>query len=790
MSEKEKMEQNMTPDFSENLNPNQPIEDFNAEENESIESSEGLDTPITVEDQALIQELEDVQEQQEQNPALPAEEPESTPSNEEIPQSSENILEDESDSISQTSPKDENTVEIQEENQDKPTEISETEEVSIDNPIDTTPTDTVEVYIEEVQSKQPELITTELSQEIDIPKSEPSQSSLAEISEVTIKDSGETQSISSDDDSESDNEEEDEIGDGRIDLTQLDKLQLVELLEEQLNTQAIDEIRFDADKIKSLYYKIYRAEVETMRRVFIAEGGEASEFSYDPDPLEERLKQAVGLFKRLKSEFVEAQEKVKLLNLATKFEIIDKIKELINGQESLNKTFNDFKALQNEWHETGPVPQSEVKNMWESYHHSVEQFYDFIKINRELRDLDQRKNLEAKIVICEKAEELLLEPSVVKAFKVLQDLHIQWREIGPITPEKREEVWQRFKQATTTINKNHQDYFDELKKEQQSNLDAKTALVEKAEELAATELKDIKEWDKKSEELLELQKLWKTIGFATKKDNNKVFEQFRIACDKFFAQKRDFFKEIKDEQNENLQHKTDLCRQAEAIKDSDDWKATSNELIELQKKWKEIGPVPRKHSDVIWKRFRGACNEFFERKNKFFENIDSIQDDNLAKKQELIQKIKDYTKSERAEENIAALRDFQNEWSDLGHVPIKQKDKIQKDFREAINAQYDHLKIDDGKRNVLQFKQRLENLNQTGQAGNKKNKNLNYERDRILDKIRQLESDITLLDNNIGFFAKTKNAEALINDVKQKIERSRKQIIVEKQKLDVLQKFE
>jgi hypothetical protein len=581
---------------------------------------------------------------------------------------------------------------------------------------------------------------------------------------------------------------EDQVSDA-LNFAEKSKLELVEFLEDLVNSTPVQEIKVDVDKIKSYFYKRYRAEVELLRKAYLDEGGDPATFAYEPDPLEDRLKQSLSLFKRLKTEFIEAQEKDKLINLARKYEIIEKIKELINGQESMNRTFNEFKSLQNEWHEIGSVPQTEIKNLWENYHHNVEQFYDFIKINKELRDLDQKKNLDAKVNICERAEELLLEPSVVKAFSTLQTLHEEWREIGPVSPEKREDVWTRFKMVTASINKNHQDYFQTLKEEQHANLQAKMALVEKAEEIAALNLTDAKEWEEKTNELTEVQKIWKTIGFATKKDNNKIFEQFRTACDLFFTKKRDYYKEYKDSQTENLQQKTDLCLQAEAIKDSQDWKSTTDELIQLQKRWKEIGPVPKKLSDLIWKRFRAACNEFFEKKNKHFENIDSVHDENLRLKKELIEKVKTFIPGDNVEDTIHALKVFQSDWTEIGHVPIKVKDKIQGEFRELINEKFASIKVDEGKRNVMMFKQRLEHMKQSG-APAKKNKQVYGERDKILDRIRQLESDIVVLDNNIGFFAKTKNAETLINDVKKKIEKAKQQIIVEKQKLDVLNKFE
>ncbi|SEH05395.1 Uncharacterised protein [Candidatus Venteria ishoeyi] len=516
------------------------------------------------------------------------------------------------------------------------------------------------------------------------------------------------------------------------------------------------------------------------------EGGDPASFVFQPDENEEKLKIQLNEYKKLKAEFNRGIELEKEANLKKKYEIIDEIKELINGQESINKTFNDFRDLQRKWRETGLVPQSEVKNLWENYHHNIEQFYDYVKINRELRDLDLKKNLENKIKLCETAEELMIEPSVVKAFKLLQKLHEQWREIGPVPEENREDVWERFKSATTNINKTHQEYFENLKQEQTNNLNAKLALCEKAEEIANQENNKHKDWENQSDELIEVQKLWKTIGFATKKENNKIFERFRAACDLFFSKKRDFYYEHREAQNNNLQLKTELCMQAEAIKDSTDWKKTSNELIRLQKDWKEIGPVPRKQSDIIWKRFRATCNEFFERKSNYFANIDQEFDGNLKAKEELIERVKNFVQAESVEENINRLKAFQNEWTEIGHVPFKLKDKIQKDFRDAINNQFDKLKIDSEKRSVLVYKQRLEGISQ----GDRPERLYRVEKDRILETIRHMESDIVLLENNIGFFAKTKNAEALIKDVNSKIEKAKIRIKTEKQKLDLINKFE
>jgi len=584
------------------------------------------------------------------------------------------------------------------------------------------------------------------------------------------------------------NDEELAEEDKKIDYSTFSKEELVKLIAEKIESSPIQDIKYDVDNIKSNFYKLHKIELDLAKKKFVADGGDPAEYVYEMDSLEENLKIQLNEYKRLKFEFNKKLELEKEDNLKKKYAIIEAIKNLINGQESINKTYNDFRELQQQWRNTGLVPQTEVRNLWENYHHNVEQFYGYIKINRELRDLDLKKNLETKVKLCEQAEELLMEPSVVKAFKQLQKLHELWREIGPVPNENREDVWERFKSSTTTINKSHQDYFENLKQEQTNNLNAKIAICEKVEELANLTLDKHKDWELKSDELIEVQKLWKTIGFATKKENNKIFERFRVACDMFFNKKRDFYLEHKEVQNNNLQLKTELCIQAEAIKDNNDWKKTSNELIKLQKDWKEIGPVPRKLSDAIWKRFRASCNEFFERKEKYFANIDKEYGDNLKAKQDLINQVKNFVSLENIEANINALKEYQKQWTEIGHVPFKQKDIIQKEFRDSVNAQFDKLKIDSDKRSVLIYKQRIENMSQGG--GSNSNRQYRVEKDRILDGIRRLESDIVLLENNIGFFAKTKNAESLIKDVNNKIEKSKNKIKLEKQKLNMLNKMD
>ena len=468
-----------------------------------------------------------------------------------------------------------------------------------------------------------------------------------------------------------------------------------------------------------------------------------------------------------------------------KEDIIEKIKVLTQGSESLNKTFQDFKDLQQRWRGIGPVPQTEIKNLWETYNYNIEKFYDYIKINKELRDLDLRKNLELKMLLCEKAEELLLESNIIKAFKDLQKHHATWREVGPVPNEKREEIWERFKDATSKINKMHQEFFEKKKEEEKNNLKAKTMLCEKAEEIADLDIETHKDWDEMSKEIIELQKFWKLIGFAPKKESNLIYERFKTACDTFFNKKRDFYNSLKAEQETNLQLKTELCIQAEALKDSIEWKKTTEEYIKVQKEWKNIGPVARKHSDAIWKRFRTACNTFFENKDKHFSNVQTEQEDNYKKKVDLIERVKTFASAEDDNENLTKLKEFQKEWTEIGHVPYKQKDIIQKDFRKAINAHFDKFDIDEFKRSESNFANKLKSINQSGRSQPR----MRQEREKILSQLDKIRSDISLLENNIGFFAKSKNAEALINDVKTKIENAKKQEKLLKDKLVMVDKY-
>ena len=554
------------------------------------------------------------------------------------------------------------------------------------------------------------------------------------------------------------------------------KAELVELFAQLLETKPVQSLRGDAEAIKIAFYKLHRAEVEAQRKEFIDAGGNEEEFSPSVDGEEVNLKELFARYRKMRDEFVAGLENAKEENLKIKLAIIDELKELVNSDETLNHTFNKFRELQQRWKETGPVPQANVKDTWETYNLHVENFYNFIKINKELRDLDLKKNYEAKISLCEQAETLVMEPSIVSAFRKLQKLHDEWRETGPVANEFKEPLWERFKLASSRINKAHQEHFESLKGEQQKNLEMKTELCVKAEELSEQMITSRKEWNKANDRLLEIQKVWKTIGFAPKKDNTRIYERFRNACDRFFALKRDYYAQLKAEMDHNLQLKNEICEAAESIKDSEDWKKTADELIALQKRWKEIGTVSRRHSDAVWKRFRAACDYFFERKAAHFSSVDNEQERNLQAKRELLEQMK---ACDVKEGGFEAIKAFQRKWNEIGYVPIKQKDALQKQYKEVVDAMFATLRGSEHDRSMDRFRSKLSSMKASGE------KRLRSERERLYNKVKQLEADIALLENNIGFFAHSKNAESMINDVRVKIAKAKAEMAetIEKVKL-------
>ena len=566
-----------------------------------------------------------------------------------------------------------------------------------------------------------------------------------------------------------------------IDYTKLSREDLVKELNDIIDKDSINEIRKEVEAIKASFYKKQKALNEKKRKEFIAEGGDIEDFAPIEDPLETELKELFKRYRRFKADYNRQLEKVKDVNLEKKYEIIEVLKELVNKDESIGDTFKEFRELQKSWKEIGQVPQQKLKDLWNTYHHHVEKFYDYVNINKELRDLDLKKNLEIKTGLCEKSEKLIEETSVVTAFKTLQKFHNQWREIGPVPNDKKDILWERFKEATRIINKRHQDYFKSLKDEQKSNLEKKEKLCEQAEEVSGKELKSHKDWTDQTTKIIELQKVWRTIGFAPKKDNNKIYARFRNACDKFFGIKREFYAQNKELQDENLNKKIELCEKVELLKDSTDWKKTTKDLINLQKEWKEIGPVSRKQSDKVWKRFRAACDHFFNRKSEYYVNIEQEFEKNLKLKQEIIEKVRNYKFVNDVNENYNALKKFQEEFIEVGFVPYKMKDKIQNEFREELNKQFDKLKVDDAEKNLLKFQNRLETLQHKPKSLNK----IKHERDKFFNKIKKLENNISLWENNIGFFsANSDEAKEMLKDYHEKIER--KEIILLKEKIRMI----
>ena len=557
-------------------------------------------------------------------------------------------------------------------------------------------------------------------------------------------------------------------------ISALNEAELIALFASKLESEAVQTLRPTVEAIKIAFYKLHRAKVEAERKAFLEAGGSEEAFSPAESENEQRFKELFAIYRDKRDKHIAEMEADKEQNLKVKLQIIEELKELVNSDETMTTTFTRFRELQTRWKETGLVPQANVKDLWETYNLHVENFYNFIKINKELRDLDLKKNYEIKISLCEQAEALTLDNQIVESFRKLQKLHDEWRETGPVAIEYKETLWERFKEASSRINKRHQEYFESIKAEQTKNLALKSELCEKVEAFTEQPTLSRKEWNKLSEELLEVQKIWKTIGYAPKKDNNRIYERFRAACDKFFERKREFYAGVKSEMEHNLALKNELCEQAEALSVSEDWKHATDELIALQTKWKQVGPVARRHSDAIWKRFRAACDKFFERKAEHFSSIDSVHEQNLKLKQALLEEMR---AADVKAGGFDLIKDFQRRWSQIGFVPIKQKDALQKEYKTIVDGMFGVLRSSERDRSMNRFKERVQNM--------KGGKELRSEREKLFNKVRQMEQDIATLENNIGFFSKSKNAEALIADVREKIERTKRdmQQIIEKIKL-------
>ena len=536
----------------------------------------------------------------------------------------------------------------------------------------------------------------------------------------------------------------------------------------------------ELDHLKTTFYKLHLAERDAQSKEYLEKGGDPEKFVLLPDDTEEAFKAEMQIIKEKRAKIFLEQEEEKQENLAKKLEIIEKIKAMTTSPEEANQSYNDFKTLQQEWKEIKTVPADKANELWRNYQLYVEQFYDLLKLNSEAREYDFKKNLEAKTALCEAAEKLDEEPDVISAFHQLQDLHQQYREIGPVAKELREQIWSRFKAASTVINKKHQQYFEEIRSKEEKNLELKTALCEKLEAIDLDAIKTAAQWETTTKEVIAMQQEWREIGFAPQKMNVKIFERFRTINDVFFSKKAAFFKELKSQYSSNLEKKQELVKKAQELADSTDWKKTGDKIIALQKEWKTVGVVPRKQGELLWKDFLDACNKFFEARNKANAGTRNTEHSNLAKKREVVAKLKDLL--ENPVENVQqALQKLTEEYNSIGHVPFKEKDNIYKEYHEVLDKIYKDLHISNAKRRLDNFKNNLKNVAEKGSDA------LDNERGRLLRRYDQLRSDITTYENNLGFLnAASKKGNSLVEEMNRKVQKLKDNLELVKQKIKAI----
>lgn len=573
--------------------------------------------------------------------------------------------------------------------------------------------------------------------------------------------------------------EEEDIIEEDNELDGLNKLQLVEILEETVQNADVQAIKDKVAAIRIHFNKINKDDMDNELQQFLQNGGSEESYQHKEDPLEQRFNEAFGIFKANRAKQNEDLEKQKMENLAKKQGILDELKNVIASDESLKKTYDDFRTLQDRWKEIGPVPAAENSNLWNTYHFLVEQFFDKVRIGRELRDLDMKKNLESKIELCEKAEELLDEKSMTKAFKALQKLHEDWKEIGPVPQEKKDEIWERFKSASDKINAIRREHYAKLQESQDANLEAKKALCEKAEDLLKGEYNSVNVWQKKSDELAEIFGVWKTVGLASRKDNEEVWARFKAAMNTFFQKKKEFFGSLKDKQNENLERKTQLCVEAETLMESTDWKNATEQLKKIQEEWKAIGPVPKRQTEKVWKRFRAACDTFFNRKNEHFSGRRTEEETNLAAKKALLEEIKAFKLSTNRNENMDAIKAFQKRWIEIGHVPFRHKEAINKEYRELIDGLFDAMRRNRNEASTNEFREMMEGWKDDPNASERVRK----EGSKLQIRIQKLRDEISVLENNIGFFSNSKNSELMRAEYEKKIKQAKEDLKVLEEKL-------
>lgn len=537
----------------------------------------------------------------------------------------------------------------------------------------------------------------------------------------------------------------------------------------------------EIDGLKQSFYKLHNAEQDAARKLFIENGGAAENFVPQTDCVEEEFKNIMSVIKEKRSALTAELEKQKEMNLQVKLSIIEELKELVESPDDANKSYTEFKKLQQQWNEVKLVPQAKVNELWKNYQLYVEKFYDLLKLNNEFREYDFKKNLEIKTHLCEAAEKLADEADVVSAFHQLQKLHQEFRDTGPVAKELRDEIWARFKAASTTVNRRHQQHFEALKEVEQHNLDQKTVICEIIEAIDYKELTNFASWESKTQEVIALQNKWKTIGFAPQKMNVKIFERFRKACDEFFRKKGEFFKSLKEGMNENLEKKRALCEKAEALKDSTDWKATADELTKLQKEWKTIGPVAKKYSDAVWKRFISACDYFFEQKNKATSSQRSVEQENLEKKKAIIEKLNAIDDQMDTEEATQLVRDLMKEWNGIGHVPFKEKDRIYKQYHSQVDKLFEHFNISVSNKKLSNFKSTISSIQEGSPQA------LYREREKLVRAFDNMKNELQAYENNLGFLTtSSKKGNSLLTEINRKVEKLKADIELVKEKIKVV----
>ena len=629
--------------------------------------------------------------------------------------------------------------------------------------------------MEESTPKQPEM-------------NEELQSKAEETVERTVEEEAEQKSVTAEaavaEERKSEMVEEAEPSEATPDYSTMDREGLIEALE-GLMGEEMQAIKGRAAAIRNRFNELNREAQKTVYEAFLADGGNKDEYEAKNDGVAERFYALYDKYRERRQQFLAEQEEQKRRNLEAKQALIEELRTLVDaGGEQVRTALDRFNEIQERWKAIGEVPREQMNDLWQSYHFQIEQFFAKLKMNRELRDLDQKHNLEEKIKLCEKAEELIVEPSITKAFKGLQELRAQWKEIGPVPAEQNEEIWQRFCNAANQVDERRKEYYEQRKEELEHNLLAKQALIEKAEGLTAERPASVREWNELTASLDELLKVWKTIGPVPREVNEEIWTKFKGMIDRHYAEKKEHFATLKEEQETNYQKKVELCLKAEAIAQREDWKKATEELLQLQQEWKEVGAVSRKVSEKLWQRFRGACDQFFAKKGEFFKERRTSESENLAKKEAIIAELKAHQFGDNREENLTAIKDFQRRWAEVGFVPAAEKERLHKEFRGEIDHIFEQLKISAREAEETAYRERLKNV-----AGDAK-RFVSGERQELQEKIEKLRNDLNLWENNLGFLASSKQADLLKQEFEKKMQGARQQIALLQAKLRILKETE